>query len=470
MNKSIQLLLLLLCAGLFVSLGCQSVSGQNKGGITPDMMNQIRTSYQSTPANRALGNAIRNVSIKSIAINKDGHSKLDNFFSDEVKSKGITNQQSSGRCWLFSGLNVLRAKVIAKYDLDAFQFSQAHTFFYDQLEKSNLFLQGIIDTRNKAMDDKMVEWLFKHPLSDGGQFTGVSDLLSKYGAVPSEVMPETFSTDNTSTMARLISLKLKEYALELRKMGQDKQSMKQIEVRKTEMLGVVYKMLVLNMGEPPAHFTYTLRQADGKVISTEDYTPKSFFDKCIGEDLTEDYVMLMNDPTRPFGKLYEIDYDRHVYDGHNWTYVNLPIDQIKKMAIASIKDNSMMYFSCDVGKAFSRKDGTLDLNNYDYGDIFGIDFGMDKYQRITTFSSGSSHAMTLMAVNLVDGTPNKWKVENSWGEGPNSGHLILSDEWFDAYMFRLVVNKKYITEETKSILKQKPIRLPAWDPMFAEEK
>ncbi|MFA6830783.1 MAG: C1 family peptidase [Bacteroidaceae bacterium] len=467
MNKSIQLLL---GAGLFVSLGYQSVFAQNKGGITPDMMNKIRTSYQETPSNRALGNAIRNVSIKSIAKNKDGHVNLDNFFSDEVKSKGITNQRSSGRCWLFSGLNVLRAKMIAKNNLNTFTFSQAYPFFYDQLEKSNLFLQGIIDTRDQSMDDKMVEWLFKHPLSDGGQFTGVSDLLSKYGVVPSEVMPETYSTDNTSTMARLISLKLKEYALELRQMAQDKKSMNAIEARKTAMLGVVYKMLVLNIGEPPTHFTYTLRDAEGKVISTEEYTPKSFFDKWIGEDLTEDYVMLMNDPTRDFGQLYEIDYDRHVYDGHNWTYVNLPIDQIKKMAIASIKDHSMMYFSCDVGKAFSREEGTLDLSNYNYGDLFGVEFGMDKRQRIATFSSGSSHAMTLMAVNLVDGKPNKWKVENSWGEGPNAGHLILSDEWFDAYMFRLVVNKKYITEETKSILKQKPIRLPAWDPMFADEK
>lgn len=467
MNRSIQLLL---GAGVFISMGSQSINAQVKGGITPDMMNQIRSSYHATPTNRALGNAIRNVSIQDIAKNSDGHIKLDNFFSDEVKSKGITNQKSSGRCWLFSGLNVLRAKMIDKYNLDAFKFSQAYTFFYDQLEKSNLFLQGVIDTSAKDMDDKMVEWLFKHPLSDGGQFTGVSDLINKYGVVPSEVMPETYSTDNTRTMARLISLKLKEYALELRQMAKEKKTDEVIEARKTDMLGVVYKMLVFNIGEPPTHFTYTLRDVDGKVISSGEYTPKSFFDKFLGEDLTHDYVMLMNDPTRPFGKLYEIDYDRHVYDGYNWTYVNLPIDQIKKMAIASIKDNSMMYFSCDVGKAFSREDGTLDLDNFDYSDLFGVKFGMNKRQRIATFSSGSSHAMTLMAVDLVDGKPTKWKVENSWGEGPNDGHLIISDQWFDAYMFRLVVNKKYITKETKSILKQKPIRLPAWDPMFADEE
>lgn len=444
-------------------------SQNNDGGITPEILKQIQMSYKNTSADRALGNAIRQVPIKTLAINTEGHRKLDNYFSDEVKSKGITNQKSSGRCWLFSGLNIFRAEFIKKNGTGDFQFSQNYLFFYDQLEKANLFLQAIINTSNKSMDEKIVEWLFKHPLSDGGQFTGVYDLLCKYGAVPEEIMPETNSSNNTRTMSQLITLKLKEFAIELRRMRADGKKIKDIESRKVEQLGVVYRMLVLNLGQPPKTFKYTLRNDNGIEISTNTYTPKSFFDTFIGGDLRDKYVLLMNDPSRPYYKLYEIKYDRHLYDGDNWKYVNLPVSDIKEMAIKSIKDQTMMYFSCDVGKDFSREDGTLDLDNYDYGDLFGVNFGMDKKQRIETFASGSSHAMALMAVNLVDGVPDKWKVENSWGDGPNNGHLIISDEWFDNYMFRLVVDKKYATSEVLDILKTKATMLPPWDPMFADE-
>ena len=192
----------------------------------------------------------------------------------------------------------------------------------------------------------------------------------------------------------------------------------------------------------------------------------------MGEDLNADYVMLMNDPTRPYYKTYEIDYDRHTYDGHNWLYLNLPVDEIKQMAIASIKDSTMMYFSCDVGKQLNSTNGMLDLDNYDYGSIFGTDFGMNKAQRIQSFDSGSSHAMTLMAVDIDEtGKPLKWKVENSWGPtNGHHGHLIMTDRWFDEYMFRLVVNRKYVPTETLALLKQKPVRLPAWDPMFSSEE
>ena len=175
----------------------------------------------------------------------------------------------------------------------------------------------------------------------------------------------------------------------------------------------------------------------------------------------------MNDPTRPYWKLYEIDYDRHNYDGQNWTYVNLPIETIKEMAIASIKDSTMMYFSCDVGKFLDRERGVLDPENYDYASLLGIDFGMDKADRIRTYGSASSHAMTLVAVDLdKNDKPVKWMVENSWGKGPNDGHLIMTDRWFDEYMFRLVVNKKYAPKKVLDVLKQKPTLLPAWDPMF----
>lgn len=450
---------------------CTAQAQDSKGGISPQMLEQIKQSYQGTAADKALRNAIGNNDIRKLSLNQENQQAMDTHFSVKVNSKGITDQESSGRCWLFTGLNVMRAKAIAKYNLPEFEYSEVYPFFWDQLEKANLFLQGVIDTGKSPMDDKTVEWLFKHPLSDGGTFTGVADIVMKYGLVPKEVMPETNSSKNTSRMASLISLKLKEYGLQLRDLVANGTKPAAIEKEKTAMLGTIYRMLVLNLGVPPTEFDYVRKDAKGNPVATEHHTPKSFLEKYGDTSLLTNYVMLMNDPTREYYKTYEIDYDRHRYDGKNWTYVNLPIEEIKEMAIASLKDSTMMYFSCDVGKCLDSQRGLLDLRNYDYESLMGVTFGMNKKQRIQTFSSGSSHAMTLMAVDLKDDKPVKWMVENSWGASNGyKGHLIMTDEWFDEYMFRLVVETKYVPAKIAELFKQKPVRLPAWDPMFAEEE
>lgn len=466
-NLDMKLTHVLLAACLLFG-SAEGVRGQ--GGITPEMMNELRKSYSGTSADKALRNAIGGTDIKTLALNQENRAGFDTRFTYKVASKGITNQKSSGRCWLFSGLNVLRAQAMKQHNLPQLEFSQNYNFFYDQLEKANLFLQGVIDTRQRPMDDKMVEWLFRNPLSDGGQFTGVSDLIGKYGVVPKEVMPETQCSDNTATMAMLLKTKLREQGLELRELPKNAKP-GDIEKKKTEMLGVIYRMLVLSLGEPVQSFTWTRTDPAGKVISTKEYTPQSFYQEFLGNDLTGNYVMLMNDPSREYYQLYTIDYDRHMYDGRNWTYINLPVDEIKKIAIESLKNDVMMYFSCDVGKFMDSKRGLLDPNNYDYESLMGTTFGMDKKQRIMTFASGSSHAMTLMAVDIdSEGNPVKWMVENSWGESSGyRGHLIMTDRWFDEYMFRLVVEKRFVPEQTLKILDGKPVRLPAWDPMFADE-
>jgi bleomycin hydrolase len=310
----------------------------------------------------------------------------------------------------------------------------------------------------------------------------------KYGLVPAEAMPETYQANNTSQMANLIKLKLREDGLKLRSLyeeGYEKskklpkkdaaKAMSQLDAELQEMkiaqLAEVYRMLALCLGEPVKEFEWTRCDKNNNIVSRQKYTPKSFYDEFIGEDLENNYIMVMNDPTREYGKVYEIDYDRHVYDGHNWLYVNLPVERIKEMAIASIKDNVAMYFSCDVGKFHSRSKGVLDLANFDYESLMGVTFGMDKKQRVQTHASGSSHAMTLIAVDIVDGNPVKWMVENSWG--PSSGYkgcLIMTDEWFNEYMFRLVVEKKYVPEDILKMLEQTPVQLPAWDPMFLMEE
>ena len=448
----------------------QQPAGSPDGGISAEMLEQISKGYEGNASDKALRNALAVTPIGTLATNAENAAMIDTHFSDRVKTKGITDQQSSGRCWLFTGLNVLRAKMIDKYDLPGMEFSQNYLFFYDQLEKANLFLQGVIDTKDLPFEDRKVDWLFSNPLSDGGQFTGVSNLITKYGLVPSEAMPETYQANNTSQMANLIKLKLREFGLELREAAAAGANAKKLQAMKVEQLSQVYRMLALCLGEPVKEFEWIRCDKSNNIVSRKTYTPKSFYDEFIGEDLENNYIMIMNDPCREYGKVYEIDYDRHVYDGHNWVYVNLPVERIKEMAIASIKDNTAMYFSCDVGKFANSRKGVLDINNFDYESLMGVTFGMDKKERVQTHASGSSHAMTLIAVDIVDGKPVKWMVENSWGPAAGyQGNYIMTDEWFNEYMFRLVVEKKYVPEDVLKMLDQKPVQLPAWDPMFSPE-
>lgn len=451
--------------------GALAAGAENNGGISCCTLKSLRESYQPTAAEKALANAAAGTSLDELAHTRASRNGNDTYFSHKVESRGITDQKRSGRCWLFTGLNVLRSQMMAANDLPELKLSQAYNFFYDQLEKSNLFLQSIIDSADKPMDDKRVDWLFRNPLSDGGQFTGLADNILKYGVVPASVMEETFSTDNTSRISSLIALKLREDGLELRKMKAEGKTDEEIRSRKGDMLKEVYRMLAMTIGEPVESFTWTRYDKKGKPVSTKTYTPLEFYKEYAGNDLKNDYVMLMNDPSRPYYKLYEIDLDRHVYDGDNWRYVNVPIEDIKEIAMESIKDSTMMYFSCDVGKFLDRDKGYLDPDAYDYESLMGVEFGMDKADRIRSYASASSHAMTLMAVDLDEnGKPKKWMVENSWGSGANDGHLIMTDKWFDEYMFRLVADKKYAPKRVLDVLKQTPELLPAWDPLFSDEK
>ncbi len=450
---------------------CATAICASAQSITPAMLSKMKQENKVSGSSRAIKNALATNSVASIALNQDNQGEKNTYFSNTVPSKGITDQKSSGRCWLFTGLNVLRSKMINQQNLNSMEFSQNYLFFYDQLEKSNLFLQAIIDTRKKPLTDQTVTWLFQNPLSDGGTFTGVADLIAKYGVVPKGVMPETYASNNTSSFTTYLKRKLREDAIALR--ADSKATDAVLQQMKEKQLSEIYHMLVIGLGEPVTEFTWAPKDASGKYTSEpKSYTPQSFYKEHLGFDLQNDYLMLMNDPSREYWKTYEIEYDRHTYDGHNWLYLNLPIEDIKEAAIASIKDSTMMYFSCDVSKFLDRNTGIADLNNFDYEDIFGVKFGMDKAQRIMSFDSGSTHAMTLNAVDLdANGKPQKWMVENSWGaDYGHRGHIIMTDEWFDNYMFRLVVNKKYVNEKVLKASQQKPTMLPCWDPMFSSEE
>ncbi len=456
-----------------LGLSLQTMAQATKdGGISTAMLQQIEKNG-TTPSDQAIANAIQTNSIDNLAKNFKRQGAIDTYFSVETPKQSIHNQKSSGRCWLFSGLNMLRAKFARKHnDSLRVEYSQVYLSFYDQLEKANLMLQGVIDCANKPIDDERVQFFFKNPIGDGGTFCGVADLAEKYGLVPMEAMPESYSAENTSRMARIISSKLREYGLELRKMVADKKNAKAINARKTEMLGTIYHILTLSLGTPVKQFTYAFKDANGREVGKpKTYTPKEFYDATVGAPLNGTFIMAMNDPRRPYYKTFEVEYDRHTYDGHNWVYLNLPMDEIAKLAIASLKDSTKMYSSYDVGKQLDRSRGYLALDNYDYGTLFGTTFPMSKADRITTFDSGSTHAMTLTAVDLDEqGNPKKWKVENSWGAtNGQAGCIIMTNDWFNEYMFRLVVDKKYCSDAIIKAAAQKPTMVMPEDPLFQED-
>ncbi len=446
---------------------CSGIFAQN---ITEQDLQEIRGSLARDAATKAIQNILTNdKDLKANALNWDLQGKIDHYFKYRVNVKGITNQHSSGRCWMFTSMNVLRPLVMEKYNLEQFDFSHNYLYFWDIFEKSNLFLENIIATTGKPMDDRTVTEYFKSPVGDGGVWNLYYNAAQKYGVVPQDVMPETAHSNNTSQMVSLINEKLRQGGYSLREMAQNGKKNKDLRNEKKEILKDVYRMLSLCLGEPPTEFTWRYKDKAGNIKELAGYTPLRFYREITPADYSPDnYIMLMNDPTREYYRTYEIQNYRNTHEGINWIYLNLPNEDIKAAALKSIKNNEAMYASCDVGKQFNRTSGILDPGMYDYESLLGIKLNMDKKARILTRQSGSSHAMTLIGCDTDEkDQPVKWEFENSWGAASgHNGYLTFTDRWFDEYMFRLVVHKKYLDEKAIQALKTQPVQLPVWDYMY----
>ena len=437
--------------------------------ITEKELGEIRGSFTRDASTAAIQNVLTgDKDIRANALNREMQGRIDHLFKYRVAVRGITDQKSSGRCWMFTSMNVLRPSIMEMFNVGEFDFSHNYLYFWDMLEKSNLFLENIIATAAKPVTDREVEHYFKAPVDDGGVWNLYYNVARKYGVVPQSVMPETEHSNNTSQMVSLLKEKLRREGWLLREAAAKGMKEKGLRMQKTAALKDIYRILALCLGEPVEDFTWRYKDKGGRIVEKR-YTPKEFYAAVTPEDyIPENYIMIMNDPTREYYKVYEIQNYRNTVEGINWVYLNLPNEDIKRAALASIKNNEAMYASCDVGKQHNQAQGISDPSMYDYGSLFGVDFGMDKTARILTRQSGSSHAMTLIGVDTdANDVPVKWEFENSWGTNiGNRGYLTFTDEWFSEYMFRLVIHRRHLDSRAIGALGQKPVQLPAWDYMF----
>lgn len=453
-------LLALALGTLFLDASAQELTGAD--------LKEIASSFVKDGPTTALQNALTaEANLRKLALNRDLQGKIDHYFKYRVEVKGITDQKQSGRCWMFTSMNVLRPSVMERFGLSEFDFSHNYNYFWDMFEKSNLFLENAVATADRPMTDRDVEFFFKTPVGDGGVWNLFYNVAEKYGVVPREVMPETAHSNNTTYLRSVLNERLRAGGYELRGLAASGADRAKIAAAKIAVLKEVYRVLALCLGEPPAGFEWRYETRDGEV-KTLRTTPLEFYRSIVPADYAPDsYIMIMNDPTREYYKVYEIRNYRNTYEGVNWVYLNLPNEAIKRAAIASIKAGEAMYASCDVAD-YDPVSGVCDPAMYDYGSMFGIDLAMDKKARILTRQSGSAHAMALIAVDTDDNdVPLKWQFENSWGPSAGyEGYMTFTDEWFDEYMFRIVINRKYLDAKSLEAAGTKPEQLPAWDYMF----
>ena len=436
--------------------------------ITPADLAGFREGYRADPMRQAMTRVLYTTDISKVICRPDDARKMVFKFSTDIKTMKSTNQKSSGRCWLFAATNVLREHIAKELNLEDFELSQNYLLFYDKLEKSNYFLESILETLDEPTNGRVIAHLLGAPLNDGGQWDMLCNLVDKYGVVPKDAMPETACSSSTWEVTGYMTRKLREFACALREGRAAGKTVDQLREQKEAMLSDIYNMLCIALGNPPKTFTFETRDKDKKFIREEGLTGKSFFEKYIGWDMSS-YVSLINAPTagKPYHKTFTVKLLGNIVEGRPVKYLNLPIEDLKAAAIRQMQDGKPVWFGCDVGKCSIREGGIMDLNILRPDALFGTGFGMTKAQRLDYGDSLMTHAMVFQGVNLDEsGKPTRWRVENSWGKDSGAdGYYVMSDEWFSEYTYQVVVHKDYLTEEQRAELQQAPIELEPWDPM-----
>ena len=440
---------------------------KNSGAISEREVNRLRSSFEMDPSNRIAQNAVTKVPLDDVALNRSTVMSMDHTFSHTLDDWKVTNQKSSGRCWIFAGSNLFKAGAIKKMKLKNFEFSQNYVLFWDKFEKANYFLESIIETADRPVDDRTVAFLLSHPIEDGGQWNMFVNVIKKHGIVPKTAMPETQSSSNTGRMNSNVKAKLREGAWSLRDLRAKGMSPSKLRRVKEEILEDIYKILSIHLGTPPQEFDWQWYDKNRKFHRDGTMTPKKFAKKYITLPL-DDYVCLVHDPrkTNPTGRTYTVQYLGNVIGGDMVIYLNIEIDLMKKIAMKTIQDGEPVWFGCDTGPMMQRKEGLWDVKLFDYEGVYNIKFDLNKENRLLYHQTAMNHAMLFTGVDIVNSKPRRWRVENSWGdENGEKGFFIMNDNWFNEHMFEIAARKKYLPLKLKEALKLKPIVLPPWDPM-----
>jgi bleomycin hydrolase len=429
-------------------------------------LRKFSASFSADKKNVLAMNSVTRNGIAAASIRRSEVDRMNFTFSDLIDSPEATNQESSGRCWLFSGLSLLALEAMKNLNLKTFELSEIYQMFWDKLEKANYFLENVIETMDEPLDGRVVSLLLADPLSDGGQWNMFVNLVKKYGVLPKTYMPETYNSSNSEAMNTLLTSKLREYAKDLREMKGSPPG--DLRERKEAFLEEFFRMLCIHLGTPVQEFYWEWRDKDNEFHRRGKMTPLTFFNEYIGMNL-EDMVSLINAPTgdKPFNRTYTVRFLGNVVGGQDGRYLNVDILTLKKAVIDMIRNKHAVWFGCDVGKMLQTESGAMDLNIYDYESVLETRFRLDKAGRLDYGDSEMTHAMVITGVDLDDrGMPRKWRVENSWGSKiGDKGYMYMMDEWFDQYVYEVVVRKEFLGKELLRVLDSEPVVLPPWDPM-----
>lgn len=429
--------------------------------ITQEELLRMREAYLSDDKARVVRNALTKNDISTISRDFTAVCNNPAIFSVDIKTMPVTNQMQSGRCWIFSAMNVLREMIAKKYNIKEFELSQNYIAFYDKLEKANWFMNCVAAEKNSDVNSPEMRYLLENAVGDGGQWNMLVSIVKKYGICPKTAMPETYQSSHTGNMNRILNRRLRKFACDIR--GMDEEEMQAYRTKTTKE---IYSLIASCFGLPPVNFTFEYVDKDEKHHAEYDVTPLDFYHHYLGEDL-DDYVNIINGPTsdKPYYKQYSVKYLGNVTNGNPISLVNLPMEDFKEAILAQLKDGYPVWFGCDCGADGDRETGLWDDQAFAYGDTFDMDLSMNKAEMLDFRQSAMNHAMVFTGVNLVDGKPTRWKIENSWGDKvANKGYYTCSDTWFDKYMYAAAVNRKYLSEKALAALDEEAVELEPWDP------
>jgi bleomycin hydrolase len=449
------------------SVSTPSALAATASALSDEHIVSFQQGFRANAAYRVVQNAVTHTSVDDIALNRDIVTAIDHSFSTTLDDWSVTHQKRSGRCWMFAGLNLCRPGAMAKMNLKTFEFSQNYLLFWDKLEKANYFLEAILETADRPADERTVHWLLGNLLSDGGQWNMFVNLLRKYGVVPKSAMPETESSSNTGSMNAILKSKLREGARTLREAAAKGVSRDEAREAKREILKVIYRILAIHLGTPPVTFDWQWLDQDRVFHRDGLLTPQEFAARYITLPLDE-YVCLVHDPreTSPYNRTFTVEYLGNVWEGGITRYLNVEIDVLKDIAMRSVLDGEPVWFGCDVGKMMRRDTGIWDAKLFDYESVYDTPFTLTKAERLVYRQTQMTHAMLFTGVDVVDGTPRRWRVENSWGEdNGQKGFYLMNDSWFDQYLFEIAARQSALPTALRAALEEPPIVLPAWDPM-----